>query len=88
MCTAGGVFIRAESIGIRLTATSHEASSDTEMVIAICAMKMVIWLVSLSRLGTNTITCDSVPADSAIATWRVPMIEARIGWSGMRSRSW
>ena len=34
--TAAGVFIRADSIGIRLTATSHEASSDTEMVIAIC----------------------------------------------------
>ncbi len=32
--TAGGVFIRADSIGIRLTATSHEASSDTEMVTA------------------------------------------------------
>ena len=34
--TAGGVFSRADSIGIRLTATSHEASNDTEMVIAIC----------------------------------------------------
>ncbi len=33
--TSGGVFNRAEIIGIRLTATSHEASSDTEMVIAI-----------------------------------------------------
>jgi hypothetical protein len=34
--SAGGVRIRAESIGIRLTATSHEASSETEMVIASC----------------------------------------------------
>ena len=34
--TAGGVFSRADSIGIRLTATSHDASSDTEMVIASC----------------------------------------------------
>ena len=35
--TAGGVFSLAEIIGIRLTATSHEASSETEMVIAIWA---------------------------------------------------
>ena len=35
-CTAGGVFRRADSIGMRLTATSHEASNDTEMVMAIC----------------------------------------------------
>ena len=33
--TAGGVFMRADSIGIRLTATSQEASKDTKIVIAI-----------------------------------------------------
>jgi hypothetical protein len=36
--TAGGVFMRAESIGIRLTATSHDASSETQIVIAIWPM--------------------------------------------------
>ncbi|MNU71554.1 hypothetical protein D3C71_609860 [compost metagenome] len=53
-CTSFGVAMRADSIGIRLTATSHEASSETEMVIAICAMKMLMLLVSPNRLGTNT----------------------------------
>ena len=34
--SAGGVFIRADSIGIRLIATSHEASSENEIVTASC----------------------------------------------------
>ncbi len=80
--------MRADSIGIRLTATSHEASSDTEMVMAICAMKMLMLLVSPNRFGTNTMQWHRVPADSAMATLRVPMIDASCGWSGMRSRSW
>ena len=73
---AGGVFMRADSIGIRLIATSHEASRDTVMVTAICTMKMLIWLVSPNRLGTNTMQWHRVPADSAMATCLVPMIEA------------
>lgn len=52
--TIGGVFIRADSIGIKLIASSHEASNDTEMVIAICAMNMLMLLVSPNRFGTNT----------------------------------
>ena len=87
-CTAAGVFIRADSIGIRLTATSHEASSDTEMVIAIWAMKMLMSLVSPSRLGRNTMQWQMVPADSAMATLRVPTTDARQGWPGTFSRSW
>ena len=86
--TAGGVFNRADSIGIRLTATSQEASSDTEIAIAIWAMKMLIWLVSPNRFGTNTMQWHSVPADRAMATCRVPTIEARRGSPGIFSRSW
>ena len=80
--------MRADSIGIRLTATSQEASSETEIVIAICDMKMLMLLVSPNRFGTNTMQWHRVPALSAMATLRVPMIEASRGWSGIRSRSW
>ena len=88
MRTAGGVFIRADNIGIRLIATSHEASSETLMVMAICAMKMLTSLVGPNRLGTNTMQWHNVPADSAMATCLVPSTEARIGSPGKRSRSW
>ncbi|KAG1249553.1 hypothetical protein G6F66_015447 [Rhizopus arrhizus] len=87
-CTSLGVAMRADSIGIRLTATRHAASSETEMVIAICDMKMLMLLVSPNRFGTNTMQWHNVPALSAMATLRVPMIEASRGCPGMRSRSW
>ncbi len=80
--------MRADNIGIKLIATSHDASNDTEMVMAICAMKMLMLLVSPNRFGTNTMQWHKVPALSAMATLRVPSSAARCGWSGMRSRSW
>ncbi len=86
--TMAGVFIRADSIGIRLIATSHDASNDTEIVMAICAMKMLMLLVSPNRLGRNTMQWHRVPALSAMDTLRVPTSEASSGWSGKRSRSW
>ena len=55
---------------------------------AICDMKMLSMLRSPNRFGTNTMQWQSVPADSAMATLRVPISEARTGWPGMRSRSW
>ena len=45
-------------------------------------------LRSPNRFGTNTMQCDSVPAESAMATFRVPTTEARNGCPGIRSRSW
>ena len=39
-------------------------------------------------IGRNTMQWHRVPADSAIATWRVPTIEARRGCPGYFSRSW
>ena len=36
--------------------------------------------------GRNTMQWHSVPADSAIATWRTPMIDAFGGSSGYFSR--
>ena len=58
------------------------------IVTAICTMKMLIWLVSPNRLGTNTMQWHSVPADSAIATLRVPASEDQTGLPGCFSRSW
>ena len=86
--TAGGVFIRAESMGIRLTATSHEASSETEMVAASWVRKIVSMFFSPNIIGRNTMQWHRVPADSAMATWRVPITDARRGWPGYFSRSW
>ena len=51
-------------------------------------MKMLMLLVSPSRFGTNTMQWHKVPADNAIATLRVPTIDARMGSPGIFSRSW
>src|SRR3546814_8021700 len=48
-----GALIRAESIGIRLTATSHEASIATVIVIATLDRYSDMKLRSPNRLGMN-----------------------------------
>ena len=73
---------------IRLTASSYDATAATEIDTAICDMKMVIMLVLPNRFGTNTKQWHSVPAESAMATLRVPISDASFGCSGSRSRSW
>src|SRR3546814_13746908 len=45
-------------------------------------------LRSPNRLGTNTMQWHSVPADRAMATWRVPMTDASFGLPGTFQRSW
>jgi len=85
---AGGVFRRAEIIGIRLTATSHEASNAIVMVIATSPRKIVIWLRAPSRFGRNTMMLAVVPAVIAICTDFVPSIAQRIGSLGHFSRYW
>lgn len=42
-----------DSIGIRLIVISYEVSSEIEMVIVICVMKMLMLLVLLNRFGMN-----------------------------------
>ena len=58
------------------------------MVTATWTMKMLMLLGSPSRLGRNTMQWHRVPAESAIATGFVPVIDARTGLPGSRSRSW
>ena len=65
-----------------------DASSDTEIVTANCAKKMVSMFFSPNIIGKNTMQWHKVPADSAMATCRVPMIDAKRGWPGYFSRSW
>lgn len=52
-CISLGVFMCVDSIGIRLIVISYEVSSDIEMVIVICVMKMLMLLVLLNRFGMN-----------------------------------
>src|SRR3546814_16893620 len=63
-----GALIRAESIGIRLTATSHEASIATVIVIATLDRYSDMTLRSPNRLGMNTMMLVRVPADTANTT--------------------
>ena len=78
--------MREDSSGIRLTATSHEASSEIVIVIATCERKIEIWFGSPKMLGRNTMQWQMVPAESAIATLRTPRIEALTGSPGCFSR--
>ena len=78
----------AESIGIRLTATNHEASSEMVIVAATWPRKMLIWLTSPNRFGTNTMMLVKVPALIASCTLRVPSMAHRYGSFGYFSRYW
>lgn len=81
-----GVGSRAESIGIRLTATSQEARCAIAMAMATWVRKMLIWFFSPKMLGRNTTMLVKVPAAIATPTTWVPCTAQYQGLSGYFSR--
>ena len=76
----------ADSIGTRLTATSHEARCAIAIATATWVRKMLMLSFSPNTIGRNTMMLDSVPAAIAMPTTCVPWTAQYHGLSGYRSR--
>ncbi len=70
--TGGGGVMRAASIGIRVCATTSDATIATTIGIATCTRKIDISFFSPNTIGRKTMIVDSVPASTATPTSRTP----------------
>ncbi len=78
--------MRAASIGIRVCATTSEASIATTIGIATCTRKIDISFFSPKTIGRKTMMVESVPASTATPTSLTPASVAGTGRVGSSCR--